>query len=29
LHQKLLPQIQQQASSLDYGKVMAMLRGRP
>lgn len=29
LHQKLLPQIQQQASTLDYGKVMAMLRGQP
>jgi uncharacterized protein (DUF697 family) len=29
LHQKLLPQIQQQASTLNYGKVLAMLRGQP
>jgi uncharacterized protein (DUF697 family) len=29
LHQKLLPQIQQQAATLDHGKVLAMLRGRP
>ena len=29
LHQKLLPQIQQQAASLDHGKVLAMLRGQP
>ena len=29
LHQKLLPQIQQQASTLDHGKVLAMLRGQP
>lgn len=29
LHQKLLPQIQQQASTLDYGKVLSMLKGQP
>ena len=29
LHQKLLPQIQQQAASLDHSKVLAMLRGQP
>lgn len=28
LHQKLLPQIQQQAATLDHGKVLAMLRGQ-
>lgn len=29
LHQKFLPQIQQQAATLDHGKVLAMLRGQP
>lgn len=29
LHQKLLPQIQAQAATLDHGKVLAMLRGQP
>lgn len=29
LHQKFLPQIQQQASTLDYSKVLSMLRGQP
>ena len=29
LHGKLLPQIQQQAATLDHGKVLAMLKGQP
>jgi uncharacterized protein (DUF697 family)/tellurite resistance protein len=29
LHQKLLPQIQEQAAGLDHRKVLAMLRGQP
>jgi uncharacterized protein (DUF697 family)/tellurite resistance protein len=29
LHQKLLPQIQAQAATLDHGKVLAMLKGQP
>lgn len=29
LHQKLLPQIQEQAATLNHGKVLAMLRGQP
>jgi len=28
LHQKILPQIQQQAATLDYKKVLAMVRGQ-